>query len=126
MIGTVWIFTKWYSYCNIILDKLYEHKDNIISSMQTYKNVSYFQEDGSLTKEGTQYLYERISGKLGVDIPLKVKNHKSLFYMWWVGWPISLFWTFCDDPLRRFWNFIYNLIGGSLQRISDKVFNRFP
>lgn len=64
-----------------------------------------------------------VAREIGVSrLPLQVSDHKKLLYIWWLWWPLSLFWTICDDPLRRLGHFVYNQLGQLLQTISDNAF----
>jgi hypothetical protein len=73
--------------------------------------------------EGQALFYQKAATRLGErSIPLRVSDHKAELYMWWACWPLSMVWTLLDDPLKRTWYFVYDNIGGLLQRISN---NRF-
>lgn len=55
------------------------------------------------------------------DIPL-VKDNKDKIILWMVYWPWSAIWTIINDPVRRFFDFVYMRISGLYQKISDRIF----
>lgn len=58
-------------------------------------------------------------------LPLKVREHKSLILAWMAYWPASLVWTMANDPVRRAFEAVYDRIGGSMQRMSDRKFSGY-
>lgn len=52
------------------------------------------------------------------SIPLKVRDHKARLMRWMGYWPFTFLWSLLHDPVE----FVYNLISGGLQRISDRAF----
>lgn len=63
----------------------------------------------------------REAGLSGTGKPL-VRENKARIVAWMSYWPASMAWTLIDDPVRRIFMSIYESIGGSLQRISDRRF----
>lgn len=61
------------------------------------------------------------AGLSGTGKPL-VRENKTRIVAWMSYWPASMAWTLIDDPVRRTFLAIYDHIGGSLQRISDRRF----
>ena len=126
--GTGWIVLKWLSHVYSVRDRFNTIKQSIIDELKTFKvsatnTTGYIAADGTLTADGVTLLYERAARRLGeTNLPLKVNDHKGQLYMWWICWPLSLFWTVLNDPIKRLWWFIYNQIGGLLQGISDRAF----
>lgn len=64
--------------------------------------------------------YSRLSYDSGV---VEVSNNKERIFGWLFYWPLSASWTVLNDPIRRIFNFVYNRISGSLQRMSDKMYS---
>ncbi len=102
--GTLWMVIKWISHVYIVRDKFSEFK-------KQYGDIN-----------DRQLFYAKASNAFGYSIPLKVSNHKSELYMWWLVWPLSLVWTIINDPIKRIWHFVYHQFGDVLQRISDRAF----
>lgn len=55
-------------------------------------------------------------------LPLRVSENKARIISWMAYWPASMAWTVLDDPFRRAMVAIFERIGGSLQRMSDRRF----
>lgn len=124
--GSIWILIKWFSHVYKIRDRFHEVKDQIIKGMKsdfgTFPN-DYFNQDGSLTLNGSQLLHVRGATRIHErELPPQVSHHKAEIYMWWLCWPLSLIWTMLSDPIIRLWNFVYNLFGNMMQTISDNAF----
>lgn len=64
---------------------------------------------------------EQLRTKYHVVYPPVAADNKSRILIWMGLWPFSFFWTMLNDPLRRFFNGLYNIIGGYYQKISDKI-----
>jgi hypothetical protein len=132
--GAAWIVVKWVSHVYTVRDRFNEIKADIIGAYRkpSNKNPSgqyvgdrqaFFNEDGTLNELGVQRLYEEGARRVGErQLPLQATQHKSEIYMWWLCWPLSMFWTLLNDPIRRIGNFIYHLLGNTLQNISDHAF----
>lgn len=58
------------------------------------------------------------------DYPPQVNNHKSDIMRWLSWWPFSFVGTILNDPLRRLFEAVYDLIGDSLQKMSDGIIAR--
>ena len=55
-------------------------------------------------------------------LPPPVGEHKSKIMGWMCLWPASMLWTVINDPVKRAFEHIYNMLGGVYQMISNKVF----
>jgi hypothetical protein len=147
VIGTAWIALKWISHVHWIGGKFDKIKDKIQRDIiSDYKGSSYYtggvsardrsepvdgpyvNKDFTLNNAGLYKLYHTASVAIGLrrPLPLQVSEHKTELYLWWLGWPLSMFWTILNDPIKRLvngvWNFVYNKIGRFLQEISNKRF----
>ena len=118
--GTFWIVIKWTSHVYLVKRKFDAVKDdagNKITGPQ-FRNP-----DNSLTADGREKLYQVAAFQIGErELPLRVSRHKSEMYMWWACWPLSMFWTALNDPIKRLWWFVYDQIGNTLQNISNRAF----
>lgn len=123
--GSLWIIVKWLSHVYKVRDRFNEVKDSILADLKKSKSygVPLFKDDGSLTEDGRVVLYSTAAARIHErELPLQVSHHKAEIYMWWLCWPLSLFWTLLCDPITRLWHFVYNLFGGWMQAISDNAF----
>lgn len=117
-IGSAWIIIKWFSHVYKMRDQFNRIKPDCINEL---KRVDHDFDPNRLTDQGKQRIYRLAAQKLGVQIlPLQVSQHKAQMYMWWLCWPVSLFWTVLNDPITRLWNFVYNTFGSWMQHISDR------
>ncbi len=52
----------------------------------------------------------------------KVSDHKSKITTWMTYWPLSMFWTMIDEPIKNTFKFIFGKIEKSYQKLSDNMF----
>jgi len=52
------------------------------------------------------------------------RNYKTSIVNWIAWWPFSMFWLLVDDFARWCGTQIYNIVGGSFQKMSDKEFEK--
>jgi len=50
------------------------------------------------------------------------KEYKSEIIVWMSYWPWSMTWTLLNDPIKRFFNFIYLKFSTLYQKLSDRIF----
>jgi hypothetical protein len=56
------------------------------------------------------------------ELPVRVTRHKRQITGWMIYWPFSLPWTLINEPIKRFFNFVYYRLAGRLQDMSDNAF----
>lgn len=126
--GTVWTIVKWYFYLLRRRDearKIRVYFDaNCDDLNQKWKNNDEFNftnwmNDGGSTGSGASRCRRAYNDR---NYPPMATQHKGDILFWATYWPFSAFWTLLNDPIRRLWNAIYSVLGGILQRISNKVF----
>lgn len=67
---------------------------------------------------------EKLKGKSTIyayDIP-KTSSHKGDIIAWMTYWPFSSLWTLINDPVKRFFKFMYSRFENLYQKMSDKMF----
>jgi len=100
-IGVIWSFFKWFQYI-IKLKREYQER------------ISSFTEDSVKNSSWQQSVLR--------DIPNpKATSKKSAIFTWIFYWPFSVIGYILNDPIKKFFNFIFNNIKGLYQRITDKV-----
>lgn len=122
-IGSLWIIIKWFSHVYRVRDQFNAVKQECIDELRRVDhNQTNFTGNGdALTDEGKRRIYKSAAMRINErSLPLQVSHHKADIYMWWLCWPISMFWTALNDPITRLWNFVYSLLGNWMQRISDR------
>lgn len=70
--------------------------------------------------------YSRVVYTAGLrNFPPNPGDHKSRIMGWIALWPASMLWTLLNDPVRRAAEEIYARLGGTYQRISNRVFHGY-
>ena len=59
--------------------------------------------------------------KVKLDVP-KVEYHAGRIIGWMEFWPISLVWTLINDPIRAFFEAIFEKTKGLFQNIADSAY----
>jgi hypothetical protein len=50
-----------------------------------------------------------------------VNRNKSRIMTWMIYWPLSGAWTLINDPIKKLYRSIFEWVGGSYQKMSDKM-----
>lgn len=58
-------------------------------------------------------------------VPARASENKESIMMWMMYWPVSMTWTIINDPVRRAFNAIYDVVANSFQKDSDAVFKDY-
>jgi hypothetical protein len=70
----------------------------------------------------TYLSYESEASQVVSALVPDVTQEKASIIRWLTYWPWSMLWTLIDDPVKRFFNFLYEQIGAFMQAIADRVF----
>lgn len=139
-IGVVWAFCKWFFYLKGISSKYNEVKlkaqqawDEMSPTAQsktTFNEVLKNNVNSIYERKGTKNL--RIETKNNYDTDNKevkykvlipqASENKKLITTWISHWPISVFWTMLNDPIKKFINYIFESISHLFQGMSNKIF----
>ena len=127
VIGTVWSFLKWLSYCHSVRRTLREHKDAFIKKTRvvlredgTFLDVDFA---GFADYLGDQhYLGYDHTIETRADVNPSMNKKRGDLVRWIVWWPFSAFWTLLNDPIRRLAEFIVNRFRGAYESIAASVF----
>ena len=57
-----------------------------------------------------------------LQVQQKAKNHKGRIMTWMAYWPFSLTWWLLRDLLRKLWERLYRMIGGTLDKLSAWIY----
>lgn len=107
-VGVVWGVAKWFFYLMRVRDKLVEYRaQNDITGAMTLEQQTAFRRANYISSP---------------SIPPEVKDSKGRVIFWMIYWPFSAPWTLINEPVARFFNFVYNRIAGMLQGMSDRLF----
>jgi hypothetical protein len=120
-IGTVYGVVKWWRYVTTARDRF----DRVIAKV--------LKKRGKALDELDEYDRRTILGDArtaavgrGNSLPPQIVEHKAQFTGWMAFWPVSGAWTMLNDPVRKLFTAIYESLGGTLQRISDRAFEGVP
>lgn len=110
-IGIAWGVVKWFFYLMRVRDALVAYrKENDITGPLTDKQKSDFKS------------YNRSIVGYSQEIPPRASDNKGRVTYWMIWWPFSMPWTLINEPVKRFFNFVYYRIAGLLQGMSDRLF----
>jgi hypothetical protein len=114
VVGIIWSIAKWWLFCM----NARRLADRYALEFQAISNFKEYLADWN------EFLYNHYNIRNGKIIPLAIEN-KSRIILWMSYWPSSMVWTLINDPVRRVFLSIYNLLGGMLQSISNSTFKGF-
>lgn len=101
VLGVVWSFAKWVMF--LLEFKRFRNK-----------HIEAYREDKLL------YDQKRFHNVLITDTP-KTSDFKVLIISWMCWWPLSVIGTLINDPVKRAFQFVFDALSGSYQKIADKI-----
>ena len=99
VVGAAWSLVKWYFWLLKIRRRLDERDPGL-----SFETVLYH------------------AGVVRKQFPPNPGDYKSRIVGWIALWPASMLWTVINDPVRRAAEEIYARLGGTYQKISNRVF----
>lgn len=121
--GVIWSMVKWALYALGVKERFNEYCVSELNDINLHNSGII---DGNVRVERrpvpTKEVLLANYNKYKIEkLPLDVKKYKSKITFWMIWWPWSALWTLLNDPIRRFYNMLYNMFGGVFQKISDKI-----
>lgn len=134
ILGLIWSFIKW----NQKVAKIFK----LFSKLK----AKFIEKNGEITKANKKdffktleykFWYSDYSGKKGYfnddnsleevikDITPKGIDNKAKIVSWIAYWPLSLIGTLLNDPFRRFFEWIYELVSGVYDKITQAQKNKY-
>lgn len=114
LVGVVWAVVKWFFFLVAVRDelKIFRAQYSITDALT-----------GKQMTEAKSFIQNRVD-HFGYqnDLPPRVRDNKGRIMFWMVWWPFSMPWTLINEPVKKFFTFIYNRISGALQSMSDRMF----
>ena len=123
VVGVVWSFVKWFSYLRKFRDHFRELKQKFLER----KSLTGPDIDEPLLsefKDSLRHQYEYRDVQSGQK-PTAAEN-KARITAWMAFWPCSMVSTLLNDPIRRLFKFLFSLLKGTFQKLSDYVFRNDP
>jgi hypothetical protein len=111
-VGIVWTLIKWYFFVHNKVVKYNNFKAKFLKDRKT----------DTLTPALANELIESCS-RYGVsaDAP-DASDHKSDLTRWGTYWPFSMVGTALNDIIRRAWDYVYEMLQTTYQRMSKSIF----
>ena len=116
--GIIWSFIKWFSFLMAFRDEYRETKGRWLIKKGLSKQMVL---DEALQKSFFSDLsFAKFRGNSLTEKP-KASTNKRRIVAWMSFWPFSAVGTLINDPVRRFFNFLFNQFKATYQRMSDRV-----
>jgi hypothetical protein len=113
-IGIVWSLLKWIAY-------LFKFRNDLRDEIRTWKISHNHPLNIDLNDENKKRAWEWLPVRLRRR-PV-ASEHQGSIIGWIAFWPCSVIGFVLNDPVRRFFAFIFNLLKNSYQRIANHVVN---
>lgn len=105
LLGIGWSFGKWYFFVLNMRDKHLEAVARL---------------KGLLAHRGKAFARD-VNRRTGYEKPV-AKEHKGRILTWMIYWPWSLVWTILNDPIKKFFKYIFRKLQATYQRIADRAY----
>ena len=115
IIGAIWSFVKWQFF-------LLENRDAYAKHRKAFLQQNNIKGDAILEELKDKWAGYVISRKIGKP---DADDHKETIIMWMTYWPWSILWSLLDDFVKRAFNWIYDQIGKTYDKMADKVYARY-
>ena len=145
VIGAIWIYPKWFSFIGHVHEVALDAKTEAAARYTVEAIVAEKRRYGvnhSATIEGMQAEAAKVApgeikravsravvkqfgcvnGDMDESVTPSVRYNKARVISWATYWPASMLWTLINDPVHRFYEWMYRTLAGSLQRMADKKF----
>lgn len=151
-IGLGWAYMRWFLKIKDVTRYLIEQKDEFLKSQLRNVRVAWVQDNytnptsmfppsfadikrlsdaelGKYFDSANSEVEKEIAQKVD-DLwiahvkksTLRAKDFREPIINWITWWPFSMFWVVVDDGIHWCGRQIYNLVGGSFQKMSDSQF----
>jgi hypothetical protein len=122
-----WSFVKWFSFLRNYRDQYREYKGKFLASRNIPVTASVPDVSMSAFKDfvSNNYTWTRgdvnLAGLSNLQRP-RARDNKSRIVSWMAFWPFSLVGTLLNDPVRRFFSWVFTTFSSLYQRMADYVF----
>jgi hypothetical protein len=106
-IGFVWSLLKFYFYVSKLKRKIERVKEEFLEDYEQRESSNVRNNLGTKEDKWRQHLRYHVSYKEERD--LTFSSYGSRIVFWLSYWPISMFWTLLNDPIRRFSKWCYEV-----------------
>ncbi len=121
-LGVGWSFWKWWFFVTDKRDKFVELKAEYERAVKKRKE----REEVEVIEHRYCYNDDTHLNRLRCEMELNKKpgarDNKARILTWTIWWPWSFIWTLVDDPLKKFFKYIYKKLQATYQKIADKIY----
>lgn len=117
--GAVWATVKWFLFVLRKKEDYLEAKERWRPQDEMYQHSNSKEAEAKLTWDTSNMRRHYLNSKGGLA-PL-VRENKERVMLWMVYWPWSAVWTVINDPIKRLFRAIFNMLQDTLQAISNRV-----
>jgi hypothetical protein len=131
VLGVAWSFAKWFSYLRNYRDQFREYKVKFLTSRKVPVTTNVPEDMLPAFKDwlGSTYRYHlgdvNLMGLQDLQRP-KARENKQRIVSWMSLWPFSFVGTLLNDPVRRFFTWLFKAFSSLYQRMADWVFRNDP
>ena len=118
VVGVLWAPAKWALFLVAFRDHIHEIRDQFASANGLSPNGLDFHE---AFKEHLVNYYPRFFRGNYVSRKPRVIDNKGRIIAWMTLWPWSMFGTFLNDVVRKFFEHVFNRMKGMLQSMTDRI-----
>ena len=127
VVGVLWSMFKWKLHVKPIYDKLLSIKNQVIDKFKNFDEEAKAEFNSLINAERFENHYgyslsfskndsfEKVIDKI---LP-KASNKKSQITSWIAYWPISILGSFLNNPFRKFFEWVYEQVSGTYERITN-------
>jgi hypothetical protein len=117
-IGIVWSIVKWYFFVH---NKMVKYNDFKAEFLKTNKADAMTPELAASFMDHLKNRYDARNEGIDGTAPL-ASEHKAALTRWGTYWPFSIVGTMLNDVVRRAWEYIYEMLQTTYQRMSEAIF----
>ncbi len=120
VLGVAWSFLRWFLLNLGFKFEFRKAKENFINQLGLPKGSNVPEDKMEAFRSEIRYM--EFSG-YRLDTKPKAAKSKSKIVGWGAFWPCSVIGYVLNDPIRRLFNALFELLKGSYQRITDSLLN---
>lgn len=106
--GIAWSLAKFYFYTSKLKRKIEEFKPGYKRLVADFNEAKDMGRDPRPPRSWEDYVKDKLSYE--DQKSLQFGNYSSRIIFWLAYWPVSMFWTILNDPIRRMATWVYETI----------------
>jgi hypothetical protein len=135
IVGITWSFIKWFEFIKKNFDLFNTHRNRFIDKVgPVEENWKLWMDDLNKSKvksyksgyERSCQFYETDTKESVVKAITPLASLKKAAIVSWISyWPISFVTTFLNNPVRKFFTFIYTIVSKMYEKVSNRVASNY-